>query len=211
MTKFTTHTVETAPEGSKPILEMATQKYGYTPNLLANMAEAPAMIEAYVTLSQIFQKTKLSETERQVILLTINRLNECTYCMAAHTTIAQMAKVDIDVIEALRTGKPLKDPKLEALRSFATVVNDTRGYPSEAQIEGFLAAGYTRQTMLEVIVGISLKVLSNYTNHLAGTEPDEGFKPNAWSPDMSDEEHEAHRQYAIQHYLSVDFWRGRAA
>lgn len=211
MTDFTTHTVETAPQGSKQILEMATQKYGYAPNLLANMAEAPVMLEAYVTLSQIFQKTKLSETERQIILLTISRLNECTYCMAAHTTIAQMAKVDIDVIEALRTGAPLADPKLEALRTFAAVVNDTRGWPTDAQIEGFLAAGYTRQTMLEVIVGISIKVLSNYTNHFASTETDTGFKPNAWSPDMTDEDHVKHRENAERHYLSVDFWRGRAA
>ena len=101
--------------------------------------------------------------------------------MAAHTTISQMAKVPADVIEALRNNTPIADPKLEALRTFAAIINEARGWPSEAQVEAFLAAGYTRQTVLEVILGTSLKVMSNYTNHVAETKVDDAFAPNTWS------------------------------
>ncbi len=122
-----------------------------------------------------------------------------------------MAKVPIDVIEALRTNTPIADPKLEALRTFAAVINETRGWPTQAQVDAFLAAGYTKQTVLEVIVGTSLKVMSNYTNHVAETEVDDAFAPNAWAPDMTEEEHEQHRKYAEERYRTVDFWRGRRA
>ena len=180
MSDFTTHTIDSAPQASKPFLQGAKNAYSFVPNLLGNMATAPALLEGYMTLAGIFDKTDLSETERQIILMTNNRLNGCTYCMAAHTTISQMAKVPNDVIQALRDGTPIADPKLEALRTFAAVINETRGWPTDAQVEAFLAAGYTQQTVLEVILGTSLKVMSNYTNHIAETPIDKAFAPNAW-------------------------------
>ena len=100
--------------------------------------------------------------------------------MAAHTTISQMKGVPADVVEALRTNSAIGDKKLEALRTFAAVINETRGWPEKAQVEAFLSAGYTRQNILEVILGTSLKVMSNYTNHVAETEIDGAFAPNTW-------------------------------
>lgn len=185
MTDFRTYDASTAPAASKPLLEKAKAAYGFVPNLLGTMAEAPAILEGYMTLSGIFDKTNFSETERQIILMTNNRLNGCEYCMAAHTSISQMAKVPADIIEALRTNTPIADAKLEALRTFAGVINESRGWPSDAEIETFLAAGYTRQHVLEVILGTSLKVMSNYTNHIAQTEVDKAFAPNAWSADQA--------------------------
>ena len=181
MTDFATHTVETAPEASQPILKTVQKNYGFVPNLLATMAEAPTLLEAYTTLSGILNKTDLSETERQIILMTNNRLNGCTYCMAAHTTISQGAGVAPGVIAALRAGTPLKDGKLEALRQFSIVVNESRGWPSEADVEALLGAGYTKQTALEVVLGTAFKVLSNYTNHIASTDVDAAFAANVWS------------------------------
>ena len=181
MTDFTTHTIETAPAAAKPFLETAQQNYGFVPNLLGTMAETPAILEAYMSLSGIFGKTELSETERQVILMTNNRLNGCTYCMAAHTTISKGAGVPQDVIDALRNGTPIADPKLEALRQFAITINETRGWPSDADTAAFLDAGYTKQTVLEVVLGTALKVLSNYTNHIAETDVDAAFSANEWS------------------------------
>ena len=181
MTEFKTHTIETAPAAARPILESALKGYGFVPNLYANMAEAPSILEGYTTLAGIFGKSDLSETERQIILMTNNRLNGCRYCMAAHTSLSQMGGVDADIISALRNNTPISDAKLEALRQFAVVINESRGWPSDAQIQSFLDAGYTRQTVLEVILGTALKVLSNYTNHVADTELDDAFKPNAWT------------------------------
>ena len=140
MTDFATHTVKTAPEASQAILQGVEKNYGFVPNLLGTMAEAPALLEAYTTLAGIFNKTALSETERQIILMTNNRLNGCTYCMAAHTTISKGAGVPQDVIDALRAGAPLADTKLEALRQFAIVVNQSRGWPSETDIAALATA-----------------------------------------------------------------------
>lgn len=185
MTSFATHTLETAPEGAKPFLNAAKSAYGFVPNLLGTMAEAPALLEGYMTLAGIFDKTDLSETDRQIILMTNNRLNGCQYCMAAHTSISQGAGVPADVIKSLRTNTPIADPKLEALRTFAAVINETRGWPEPSDVDPFLAAGYTRQNVLEVILGTALKVMSNYTNHVAATELDAAFAPNAWSADLA--------------------------
>lgn len=185
MTDFTLHTEQTAPEASKPLVAAAKGAFGFFPNLLAGMAEAPALLEGYMTLSGIFNKTDLSETERQIILMTNNRLNGCTYCMAAHTTISQGAKVPADVIEALRTGSAIADPKLEALRQFTIAVNEHRGWVDQDALDALFAAGYTRQTVLEVILGTSLKVMSNYTNHIAKTPVDAAFQANAWSAEDS--------------------------
>lgn len=181
MTTFKTHTIETSPEASQAFLEGAESAYSFVPNIYANMAEAPALLEGYITLAGIFDKTNLSETERQIILMTNNRLNGCTYCMAAHTSLSQMRNVPEDIVESLRKGTAIADPKLEALRVFAQAINESRGWPTEEQMSAFIAAGYTNQTILEVILGTSLKVLSNYTNHVAKTDVDGAFLPNVWS------------------------------
>lgn len=181
MTDFITHTIATAPEGSKPILQGARDAYKFVPNLLATMAESPAMLEGYTSLAGIFDKSDLSETERQIILMTNNRLNGCEYCMAAHTSLSKMAKIDNAVIDALRTNMPIADSRYEALRQFAIIINETRGWPRDADIQAVLAAGYTRQNILEVILGTALKVMSNYTNHIAETAVDDAFSANAWS------------------------------
>lgn len=181
MSEFVTHTIDSAPEGARPFLQGAKDAYTFVPNLLGTMATSPALLQGYMTLAGIFDKTELTETERQIILMTNNRLNGCTYCMAAHTTLSQMAKVPADVIDALRNNTPIADPKLEALRTFAAVINEKRGWPEEAEVAAFIAAGYSNQAVLDVILGTSLKVMSNYTNHIAHTEVDAAFVPNSWT------------------------------
>ncbi|WP_372717932.1 carboxymuconolactone decarboxylase family protein [Novipirellula sp.] len=183
MTDFAVHSIEDAGE-SKPLLEKSKKAYGFVPNLHAVMAESPALLEAYRTVAEIFDnKTNLNPTERQIIAMTNNRLNGCTYCMAAHTSIMQGLNVDDDVITSLREGTPIADPKLEALRVYAEKVNLSRGWPDESDIEALLAAGYTKQTVFDVIVGTAYKVLSNYTNHVAQTPLDKAFAKNQWSAD----------------------------
>lgn len=181
MTTYTLYTEATAPEASKPILRNIKEAFGFVPNLSAVFAESPAISEGYGALAAIFDKTDFTPTERQIILMTNNRLNGCTYCMAAHTTIAQMQSVPEDVVEALRRGKPISDPKLEALRVFSAKVNENRGVVSDADVDAFIAAGYSKASVLDVILGTSLKVLSNYTNHVAKTPVDEAFKANEWT------------------------------
>ena len=185
MADFEVHTVESAGD-SAPLLEKSLKSFGFIPNLHGVMAESPAMLEAYQTIHGIFSKTNLGETERQIILLANNRLNGCTYCMAAHTMISKMANVPDDVIESLRNGTPIADPKLEALRVFAEKINTSRGWPEDSDLDALFAQGYTKETVLDVILGTSFKVLSNFTNHIADTPLDDAFVADKWSPEATE-------------------------
>jgi len=186
MSHLPVHTLETAPEASKPFLEGAKKTYGFLPNLTAAFAESPAMVEAYGVLAGHFEKTDLTSTERQIVLMATSRENDCYYCMAAHSTISQMQRVPADVSEALRNGTAIADPKLQALQTFTVRVHATRGNVTEADLAAFHAAGYTKGNILDVILGAGLKTMSNYTNHIAETPVDDVFQANAWSAKTSD-------------------------
>ena len=182
MTTFQVHTLDSAPEGSRPTLTQAQKVMGFIPNLYGVFAESPAMLEAYATLGGIFEKsTSLSATERQVILLSAIFENECDYCMAAHSTIAEMQRVPKEVVEALRQDEPIADPKLQALSAFTRRVVHERGWVPESDAQAFLDAGYNKAQMLEVILGVGMKILSNYTNHIARTPVDEAFQEHTWT------------------------------
>lgn len=180
MTDFTLHTKETAPEASGEFMDAATAAYGFLPNLLAVGAEAPVLVEGYTTLSGIFGRSSLSKGEQQLVLLSVSRINECHYCMAAHTGGSKMAGVDDEVIAAVREDREIADPRLQALRKFSQVLTEKRGWADDGEVEAFLAAGFTKANVLEIIVGCAVKLISNYTNHLADTPLDDALKPMAW-------------------------------
>jgi uncharacterized peroxidase-related enzyme len=178
---YPVHTIDSAPAAAKEILAGAKKGLGFVPNLFAVMAEAPALLKAYTKLSGIFDETSLSATERQVVLLTASYVNNCEYCIAAHSIIAGMQKVRADVVQAIRDGRPIADKKLEALRRFAAAVVNSRGWPSDAETAALLSAGYGRQQVFEVVLGVGMKTLSNYANHIAKTPLDQAFASAAWS------------------------------
>ncbi len=181
MTTFPVHSSETAPEGSKPVLAAAQKKYGFVPNLFRVMAEAPAAGEAYLAVMDIFESSSLSDAEKQTVLLSASYVNKCEYCVAAHTMIAGMKNVPAEIIEALRSGTALPDPKLDALAVLTRSIVETRGWPTEAAKEAFFAAGYGTGAYLEVIVGVTVKTLSNYVNHAADTPLDPAFEAAKWA------------------------------
>lgn len=180
LSQFQIHTTETAPDAAVDTLKGVTKAYGFLPNLIANMAEAPALAEGYVTLAGIFGKTSFNATEQQIVLLSASFVNDCSYCMAAHSAVASMSKVPADVVESLRTNTPIADAKLEALRLFTLEVTRSQGRPSESAVESFLGAGYGRRQVLEVVLGVGLKTLSNFTHHIAETPLDDNFQATAW-------------------------------
>jgi len=177
---FAVHDVESAPEASRPFIERAQKQFGMLPNLIGLLAESPVAVETYQTLTSLFSRTSFTPTERNLVWLTIIYENDCSYCMAAHTAIAKSEKVDEEIIAALRTGEALQDARLEALRKFTRSVVVNRGWVGDGEVEAFLAAGFTKQNVFEVLVGVAHKVLSNYANHIAGTPVDPPFEKFAW-------------------------------
>jgi alkylhydroperoxidase family enzyme len=180
MTDFTFHTPETAPEASKSLLEESQSAYGMIPGLHAVMAESPAMFEAYQKVYELFTNSSLDKDELTTVWQTINVANECHYCVPAHTGIAKSMGVDDAITETLRNNTPLLSAKLEALRDFTLSVVRDRGHVDDAKVQAFLDAGFTKQNILEVILGYSQKIMSNYTNHLAKTPVDDMFQKFEW-------------------------------
>ena len=173
--------IEDAPEQSRPTLEAVQSEFGMLPNLFQVLAVSPSAASAYANLGQLFGETSLSPTEQNVLLVAISVTNGCEYCAAAHTAIAKGAQVPDSVIEAIREGRPIEDAKLQSFRAFVQEVVETRGRPSEETERAFFEAGYTKKNVIEVIVGVTMKTLSNYVNHFAETPLDEPFQPFAWS------------------------------
>jgi uncharacterized peroxidase-related enzyme len=181
MTQFSVHTIETAPSTSARQLEQIQKNFGFIPNLAGVLAEAPAALESYFSLGALFDKTSLSKTERQVVLLAVSRENRCHYCMAAHSVSARKQSVPEPVIDSIRNDDRIGDAKLEALRRFTTAMVRKRGMLNQKDLEAFFGAGYSRAHVLEVVLGVAMKTISNYTNHIAATPLDDAFASAVWS------------------------------
>jgi len=180
-TKFTLHDLDSAPEGSKPLLEKFLSDFGRIIGFYGMLAESPEALRGYKALSDAFDDSTLSDDEKTVVWQAINVEHECHYCVPAHTSMAKAMKVSDELNDALRDENPLPNSKLEALRDFTLILVRNRGHATDAEIKAFLDAGYTRQNILEVVLGISEKVLSNYVNHLTKTPIDKEFDRFAWS------------------------------
>ena len=175
-------TLENADPEARPLLDETRYRLGFVPNMYANMANAPSLLSTYIHGYRLFrERSGFTPTEQEVIFLTISRFHGCTYCMGAHSMIAtNKSGVPQGVLAALREGRPLPDSRLEALSRFTRRMVETRGRVGEEEVRSFLAAGYDQRQILEIVLAIAVKTLSNYSNHLFGTELDRVFAPFAW-------------------------------
>ncbi|MGB0660303.1 MAG: carboxymuconolactone decarboxylase family protein [Mangrovicoccus sp.] len=176
MPDFTFYDLDTAPEASKPLLQNSLKSFGMVPGLHQAFAISPETLEAYQTLHTLFQKTSFNAEELTVVWQSINVEHGCHYCVPAHAGIAAMMKIDPAITDALRKNTPLADPKLEALRKFTLIMLRNRGMVEDTDIEAFYAAGYGQKQVIEIILGLAQKVMSNYTNHIAKTPVDPAFE-----------------------------------
>jgi alkylhydroperoxidase family enzyme len=179
---FKLHTTATAPAGSQPLLDNSLKSFGMIPNLHAVMAESPQLLKAYQQLHSLFQQSSFDAQEQTVIWQTINVEHQCHYCVPAHTAVADMMNVDDNITAALRDGTALPTAKLQQLQQTTLALGRNRGKLSGAELDAFFAAGYENHHLLDIILGISQKVMSNYINHVAETPLDDAFKPFIWTP-----------------------------
>lgn len=176
-----------APEQAEPParerLEEVRGKLGFVPNMYAVMANSPGLLDTYVHGYQHFrERSGFTPAEQEVVLLAISRENACTYCVAAHSFLADnVSKVPPAVTDAIREGIPVPDARLAALHDFTRTLVRTRGLPGQADVQAFLDAGFSERHMLEIVLAIAVKTLSNYANHLFHTPLDELFAARAWN------------------------------
>jgi len=153
--EFTIQTVETAPADSRPLLEDSLKAWKMIPSLHGVMANSPSCLQAYQELHQSFTQSSLTAEERSVVWMTVSTTNECHYCVPAHTAIAKMDGLGQALVETLRSGNALDDPKLEALRQFTLALVTKNGKVSQEEQSAFLDAGFEASQALEVVVGVA--------------------------------------------------------
>ncbi|MEZ7498521.1 carboxymuconolactone decarboxylase family protein [Flavobacterium sp. Arc3] len=186
MKQFIKHTIESAPEESKESLQNAEKKYGMLPNLFRYMAGAPAALEGYTSLFNTFAKTSFTTGEQHLILLAVSVVNDCAYCTAAHTRAAKANGIPSLLLNAVRKQQTLPDARLNELITLAQKITVTRGNVEAKDLEAFYNAGFSPENVMEIIVGVSLKTMSNYINHITENIINEELEPFAVGNEIED-------------------------
>lgn len=165
-------TVQAAPAASQPFLEAVNKQLGSVPNLFRLVANSPASIEGYLSLSGALGKGSLPAPTRERIALAVAQINGCDYCLSAHTYLGKnLAKLDDAEITANRNGAS-NDPKADAAVKFAALVTRERGHVGEDALQAVRAAGYSDPEILEIVLHVALNTLTNYVNEVAKTDVD---------------------------------------
>jgi uncharacterized peroxidase-related enzyme len=179
MTTLTPQTIESAPQGAKATLQAIQNRHGFIPNLLATFANSPALLKGYLALDMAWQKSSFSALERQLIFLAASVEHRCRYCIAAHTAALKELEVSPQCIQAVRNRGSLGNQRLDALVTLTREVVLERGLVAPNTRRKFLAAGFDEVALMEVLIGVALKVMSNYLDNLAPIAIDAAFRGEA--------------------------------
>jgi uncharacterized peroxidase-related enzyme len=173
--EFNFHTKESAPRGSKGLLEGIEKQFGFVPIIFRYTAEAPAVLKAMVALMDLVSQTSFTPAQQQIAALAVSTENDCINCMTGHCYLGKMHEANDQTLETLFThlDVDIEDPKDRALSKFARSVAKNRGLQTQEDVEAFLAAGFTKEQVFEIMLIVGYKTLTNYTNHLTDSPADE--------------------------------------
>jgi alkylhydroperoxidase family enzyme len=180
MPNYPVHTIASAPEKSKPALEQLQKVFGILPNLPAVIANSPKLINALVGLFAQVHSPGLSEAENQIVLLTDAVTNSSAYAVAFHTTLALQQGIDSEETSAIREGHLPRDKRFAALSNLAKTLIEKRGHLSGQELDSFIAAGFTKEQVLEVIAIVAASTITNYTGTIANPPLEDAFLEHAW-------------------------------
>ena len=180
MTNFPVHTLESAPERSKPALQQLQSAFGMIPNIAGAMATSPVLINSLVGLFGNVHGGSFTEPQIQTVLLTDAVVNACTWAVAFHTTLALKEGIDPSDVQAIREGRLPKDGKLAALSALARTMIEKRGRLNDQDVDRFIAAGFGRDHALEVVAIVAASTITNYTGSITKTPLEAPFQAQAW-------------------------------
>jgi AhpD family alkylhydroperoxidase len=180
MPTYQIHTIASAPEKSKPALEWLQQAFGVLPNLPAVIANSPKLINSLVGLFQQVHSIGLTEPENQIVLLTDAVTNSCMYAVAFHTALALQQGISSEETDAIREGRVPSDMRFAALSTLAKTLIEKRGHLSEQELDSFIAAGFTKEQILEVIAIVAASTITNYAGTIANPPLEDPFRQYAW-------------------------------
>jgi uncharacterized peroxidase-related enzyme len=177
MAHLTPQTIESAPQGSKETLQAIQKRNGFISNLMATFASSPALLNGYVGLDTAWEESSsFTAQERELIFLAASVENRCRYCIAAHATALKGLEVNPEYIQAVRNRESLGDLRLDALVTLTRELVAERGFVAPKTWERFVAVGFDEVALMEVLIGVALKVISNYLDNLAPIAIDAAFR-----------------------------------
>lgn len=180
MTSFPVHTIDSAPEGSRPALRQLQSAFGMIPNLIGAMSTSPVLINSLVGLFGKVHGASFTEPQVQSVLLTDAVTNGSEWAVAFHTGLALKEGIDPADVQAIREGRLPKDSKLAALSGLAKAMIEKRGRLGDEDIHRFLAAGFGKDHLLEVIAAVAASTITNYTANITRPPLDAPFQAHAW-------------------------------
>lgn len=162
----------TAPQGkSKELLDKVQAKLGRTPNMMKTLAQSPAALELYLTMSSVLGGSSLGLKDRERLALLAGHANGCAYCERAHTAIGKGAGLPDTEIASALNGKSA-DTGSQALLAFSAAVIEKRGHVSDADFAAAKASGLSDAQILDVVAVTCFNIYTNYVNHVADPEID---------------------------------------
>lgn len=164
MTTFSIPSREEVSSNNQAIFDNLNKGLGFVPNLYAYFAKNDTALGDYLALQN--RKSTLRAKEREVINLVTSQINGCRYCQSAHTALGKMNGFTDEQIVELRKGLASFDNKLDALVKFTADVVENRGKASQTSKTAFFNAGYTEAQMIDVIMVVGDKIISNYIHNL---------------------------------------------
>jgi alkylhydroperoxidase family enzyme len=176
MNPYPIHTIESAPAGSRQALAGLGEAFGLVPNLAATMANSPPLLNSFVAAFGQFAGGGFTGGERQTLLLTNAVANGSAWPVAFHSTLALKEGVDPADVAAVRRGELPADPRLAALSALTRALIDKRGALDETDVKAFTAA-----ELLEVVTGVAISTMANYTANVARPPLEDPFRPQAWA------------------------------
>ena len=160
MATFTVPTRDTVSPSNQVVFDNLKKGLGKVPNLYATLAHSETALGNYLAFQNA--KSSINGKAREVVNLVVSQVNSCDYCLAAHTAVGGMLGLTPDQILEIRGGRASFDPKLDALARLTRNIADKRGHADPALVDAFLAAGWTRGNLVDVIVVIGDKTVTNY-------------------------------------------------
>ena len=180
MPNYPIHTIASAPEGSKSALDQLQEAFGVLPNIAAAIANSPKLVNSLVGVFQQVHSSSLTEQEIQIVLLTDALANSSKYAVAFHTALALQHGVKSEVTDAIREGRAPADKRFAALSTLAKTLIEKRGHLSEQELASFMAAGFTKEQVMEVIAVVAASTITNYAGTIANPPLEDPFRQYAW-------------------------------
>jgi len=175
MKKFPVPTKQQVSPANQAIFDKLQGMIGFMPNLYAIFGHSESALSDYLALQN--RKSTITAKEREVIILVVSQVNNCSYCLSAHTQIAKMNGFTDEQILDIRRGNISFDPKLDALAKLVKATTENRGHVSGEILENFFAAGYTEESLIDVTIVIGDRIITNYLHALTDIPVDWPLAP----------------------------------